>query len=151
MKARRPSFAPGYGIAPDEDGLLDWAWAAERLAAARNYWVVTASADGAPHAAPVWGLWQDGAFVFGTDPSSRKGRNIAANPRVVVHLESGDEVVSLEGEVEYVVARDELLDVYEAKYAVRPAGGPGWCSVRPTRAFAWREEDYPRSATRFDP
>jgi pyridoxine/pyridoxamine 5'-phosphate oxidase len=151
VRARRPSFGPGYGISADEDGLLDWEWAAERLAAARNYWVVTASPRGRPHAAPVWGLWRDGAFVFGTGPESRKGRNIAANPRVVVHLESGDEVVSFEGEVEYVEATDEFLDENEAKYAVRPAGGPGWCSVRPQWALAWRERDYPRSATRFDP
>jgi hypothetical protein len=151
VRPRRPSFAPGYGIAADEDGLLDWEWADERLAAARNYWLTTASPDGRPHAAPIWGIWRDGAFVFGTNPESRKGRNLAANPRVVVHLESGDEVVSLEGDVELVAADEAFLDVYEAKYGVRPPGGPGWYSLRPRRAHAWREHDYPRSATRFDP
>jgi len=36
-------YMPGYGIAgPAEgSGLLHWSWAAERLTAARNYWVAT--------------------------------------------------------------------------------------------------------------
>ena len=54
MKRSRPDFEPGYGISPDEEGMLDWGWAAERLEASRNYWIVTAGADGEPAAAPVW-------------------------------------------------------------------------------------------------
>ena len=81
--------------------MLDWAWADERLAASRNYWIVTADADGRPRAAPVWGVWFDDAVVFGTSPASRKARNLARDPRVVINLESGDEVVILEGEVEH--------------------------------------------------
>jgi hypothetical protein len=36
------------------------------------------------------------------------------------------------------------------KYDYRPEPGEGWYSLAPRRALAWREEDYPRSATRFD-
>ena len=39
---------------------------------------------------------------------------------------------------------------YERKYDFRPNPGEGWYRVRPRRVLAWREEDYPRSATRFD-
>ena len=80
--------------------MLDWSWAVERLVASRNYWIGTADEDGRPRAIPVWGLWFDDSVVFGTNPRSRKGRNLERDPRVVVHLESGDEAVILEGEVE---------------------------------------------------
>jgi pyridoxine/pyridoxamine 5'-phosphate oxidase len=152
MRARRPPFAPGYGIAADDDGLLPWDWVTQRMAAARNYWLATASPEGVPHAAPVWGLWRDGAFWFGTDPASRKGRNLAANARIAVHLESGDEVVSLDGTAEPVEASGQLLEAYEAKYGISPeASAAAWYSVHPRRAFAWLESDFPRTATRFDP
>lgn len=145
----RPAFEPGYGISSDEEGMLDWSWAEERLAASRNYWIVTAGADGEPSAAPVWGVWADGAVYFGTDPRSRKGRNLERDPRVVVHLESGDEVVILHGEVEMSEVEDSILDAYEAKYGYRPPSRQLF-RVRPRRALAWLEADYPKTATRFD-
>src|SRR4051794_40830493 len=93
----RPGMPEGYGISRESDGLLPWSWAEERLEASHNYWIVTASPDGRPHAMPVWGVWTGGALYFATSRASRKGRNLAANPRLVVHLESGDEAVILEG------------------------------------------------------
>jgi PPOX class probable F420-dependent enzyme len=148
-RASRPSF-PGYGIAEAAEGMLPWSWAVERLESARNYWVASVNADGSPHAAPVWGLWRDDAFVFGTSPESRKGRNLRREPRVVVHLESGDEVVILEGRIETVRTDDAFAEAYHAKYDHRPEPGEGWLSLAPARALAWREHDYPQSATRFD-
>jgi Pyridoxamine 5'-phosphate oxidase len=149
VRRRRPEFDRGYGISADEEGMVDWAWAEERLEASRNYWIVTAGADGEPAAAPVWGVWVDGAVYFGTSPRSRKGRNLARDARVVIHLESGDEVVILHGEAEIVEVGDSVLDAYEAKYAYRPAG-PQLYRLRPTRALAWTEVEYPKTATRFD-
>jgi pyridoxine/pyridoxamine 5'-phosphate oxidase len=108
------------------------------------------NADGSPHAAPVWGLWRGDAFVFGTGAESRKGRNLARDPRAVVHLESGDEVVILEGSIATVATDEAFADAYEAKYDHRPEPGEGWLSLSPSRALAWRERDYPQSATRFD-
>ena len=145
----RPSFEPGYGISADEEGMLEWSWADERLAASRNYWIVTASADGASHSVPVWGVWVDGAVYFGTDPNSRKGRNIARDPRIVVHLESGDEVVILHGEVAIAKVGDAVLDAYKAKYGYRPPTKQLF-RLAPRRALAWLEADYPKTATRFD-
>lgn len=129
--------------------MLPWSWATERLAASRNYWIGTAHPDGRPHAAPVWGLWHDDAVVFGTNPESRKGRNIERNPLVVVHLESGDEVVILEGTIDRVEIDDAVADAYKAKYAFRPGLGL-WYRLLPKVAYAWLEHDYPRSATRYD-
>ena len=34
---------------------MTWAEVAERLSAARTYWLGTTTVSGAPHAAPVWG------------------------------------------------------------------------------------------------
>jgi hypothetical protein len=148
-RASRPRF-PGYGITEAAEGMLAWSWAVERLETARNYWVGSVNADGSPHAAPVWALWWDDAVVFGTSPTSRKGRNLAREPRVVVHLESGDEVVILEGRIGTVATDEAFADAYEAKYAHRPDPGEGWLALAPARALAWRERAYPQSATRFD-
>ncbi|MGH2996297.1 MAG: pyridoxamine 5'-phosphate oxidase family protein [Gaiellaceae bacterium] len=130
--------------------MLPWNWAAERLAAGRNYWVATTRPDGRPHAMPVWGVWLDDSVYFGTSPSSRKGMNLARDPRVVVHLESGDDVVILEGEVEDTGIDERVADAYESKYDWRPEpADSGWYRLRPSVAYAWLERDYPRTATRF--
>ena len=143
----------GYGISGAENGQLPWSYVEEQCAASRNYWVCSTRADGRPHAMPVWGLWLDGRVVFSTDPSSLKARNFVARPDVVVHLESGDEVVVVEGRVEAMERglMTAFLDAYEAKYDYRPSGEQteGVYQVRPVRVLAWREKDFPTSATRF--
>jgi pyridoxine/pyridoxamine 5'-phosphate oxidase len=149
VRRRRPDFDAAYGISEGEEGMLPWSWVEERLAASRNYWVVTTGDDGAPSSAPVWGVWAEGAVYFGTSARSEKGRNLARDPRAVVHLESGDEVVILRGEVEIVEVGESILDAYEGKYDHRPPG-KSLFRLRPLRALAWREADYPSSATRFD-
>ena len=136
--------------------MLAWSWAAERLEGARNYWVSTTRPDGRPHAMPVWGIWLDDAFFFGSGRESAKSRNLGANPAIVVHLESGDETVILEGLAERVL--DDVLErrvdeVYWPKYALTPnSSGESdpWFVVRPKRGYAWAERNYPASATQFD-
>jgi hypothetical protein len=150
MRRSRPEFGPKYGISTDAEGMLPWSWADERLGAARNYWIVTAGTDREPSAAPVWGVWTDGAVHFSTSPLSRKGLNLARDPRVVIHLDSGDEVVILHGEVEQYELEDSIADAYEGKYDYRPEPGEGWFKLRPRRALAWLEREYPKTATRFD-
>lgn len=130
--------------------MLEWEWAVERVEQARNYWICSTRADGSPHAAPVWGVWDGEGVVFGTSPDSAKGRNLARDPRVTVHLESGDEVVILEGEVERIAFGEDVLDRYEAKYDIR-LEAPGGFRLRPAVAYAWVESDFPRSATRYTP
>jgi nitroimidazol reductase NimA-like FMN-containing flavoprotein (pyridoxamine 5'-phosphate oxidase superfamily) len=144
--ASRPTFGGGYGVPEGEDGMLPWSWAAERLAQAHNYWVATSG----PHASPVWALWRDESIVFSCGPRSRKARAIARNPSVVVHLESGDEVVIVEGRAEKIEVDDSVIDEYERKYAFRADKGEGWYRVVLRRVLAWTEANYPRDATRFD-
>jgi len=154
-RRRRPPFK-GYGVPDGEDGMVAWGWAVERLEKSRNYWVATTRPDGRPHSMPVWGIWLDGAFFFGSGRASAKSRNLAANPAIVVHLESGDETVILEGLAEPVL--DEALErhvdeVYGKKYDFTPDSSgetDPWFVVRPKRAYAWTESGYPGSATQFD-
>lgn len=155
MSADRPDIPSAYGIALGDEGELEWSWVEERCVATRNYWVCTTRGDGRPHVMPVWGLWLEERIVFSTDPASLKARNFTSRPEVVVHLESGDEVVVIEGRVEVMdrALMPAFLDAYEAKYEYRPSGQQvdGVYQVRPERVLAWREADFPISATRFVP
>jgi pyridoxine/pyridoxamine 5'-phosphate oxidase len=143
----------GYGIATADEGQLAWAWVERECTRARNYWICTTRPDGRPHAMPVWGLWLDEAVVFSTDPASTKARNFSARPDAVIHLESGDEVVVIEGQIEAMEPSllPEFVKRYEKKYSFRPSENEtaGVFILRPTRVLAWREKDFPTSATRF--
>ncbi|MDX1614792.1 MAG: pyridoxamine 5'-phosphate oxidase family protein [Candidatus Promineifilaceae bacterium] len=154
--AQRPSLPASYGISPSASGLLTWDFVDRRLAQARNYWVATTRPDGHPHVSPVWGLWLDHHFYFATGATSRKWRNLMANPALIVHLESGDEVVILEGTAERVLDDDVLTrldEAYEAKYGVNLlAGGEApnpIVALRLHKALAWLESDFPNTATRW--
>jgi general stress protein 26 len=151
-KHSRP-FMPGYGIVGEKEGagLLPWDFVAERMAAAQNYWVSTAGTAG-PHAAPVWGLWHAGALYFSTGVDSRKGRNLAASPQISAHLESGDEVVIFEGRVEEVKDSTVLRSLdkdYKKKYGMLMQGPGQIFKLVASKVFAWREKDFPQSATRW--
>jgi hypothetical protein len=50
----------------------------------RIYWLATVSPDGRPHVRLILGLWLDGAFYFITAETTRKARNLAADPRCVI-------------------------------------------------------------------
>jgi general stress protein 26 len=145
-----------YGIHADEAGMLEWAWADSRLRDSRNYWIVTASPDGQPGAAPIWAVWMDGALWFGVGKTSRKARHLLANPRVIIHLESGDDVVIVEGraEAETEMSRLEpMIALYAAKYEFKPdptEANSLYIRVAPTVVLAWREADFPTTATRFE-
>ena len=158
IQAGRPDMPDGYGLAPvsGPNDLVRWQHVEEQLHTQRNYWISSTRPGGQPHAMPVWGVWMDGAFFFSTDPHSRKGRNLAANPEAVMHLESGDDVVILEGRV--VVLSDPAIlqtvdQAYYAKYQFHLAGDqapPGTVyRLRPRAAFAWLEISFPTSATRW--
>lgn len=106
----------------DDWSPLPWTWAVERLVANRNFWVVTVSAAGRPHSLPVWGVWDEGSdrFVFSGSPNSRKARNLAANPQVVVTVDDTVECVSVEGVARVLEpgdpGREAWIDRYMAKY-----------------------------------
>jgi general stress protein 26 len=142
----------GYTPEGTKPNFLKWEWVTERLERSHNYWVCTTRSDGRPHAAPVWGVWVDGAVIFSTDPSSRKAQNLSANRAVTVHLESGDEVVILEGSIETCKLSKAADDAYNRKYKMRLSEFPGPVGLyrlRPAKVMAWREKDFVTSATKW--
>jgi len=116
-KSSRP-LMPGYGLPAGNKGLLLWAWADERLKKSHNYWITTVKPNGSPHTMVVWGLWQQGRFLFSTGSESRKARNLAQKPNCVVCTEHAHEAVIVEGiaEIADVPARRKFLPKYERKY-----------------------------------
>lgn len=121
--ADRPVI-PEYGIPETLEGILPWEHVIERMKSALNYWIATASPDGRPHATPVWGVWLDGQFYFDGSPRTRRGRNLAKNSAVTVHLESGNDVIILQGDAHEIHGPDNDLAVklaatYASKYADR--------------------------------
>ena len=153
----RPLMPKEYGIKGPKSGsgLIAWENASQKIAVARNYWVGTTRPNGRPQAMPVWGLWLDENFLFSTSRASRKGRNLAQQPYLIVHLESGDDVVILEGlaqEVDDPTLLEKFADAYQAKYQFRPDTGDAknvTYALHPQVAFAWLESDFPGGATRW--
>src|SRR6516225_9252021 len=99
--ASRP-FMPGYGVSKSKKGMLDWNWARERLTKSHNYVIVTARPDGRPHAMGMHGLWFEDAFYFGTGETTRKAKNLAANPNCILVNEALEELVIVEGIAEQI-------------------------------------------------
>ena len=160
-RASRPDM-PGYGLAPEDGGkgLLRWAWARERLERTRNYWLATARPDGTPHLAPVWGVWLDGAFYFSTSPSSRKARNLAANPRCTITADDPRDAVIVEGTVgalDDAVVNGRVVEVYNAKYGWNYEASEPFYVLRPRTVFGFIENsddgpgsgDFSTTATRW--
>lgn len=110
--------------------------------------------SGAPHAAPVWGAVTNGTLHIFTERRTVKARNIAASPRVVVHLESGEDVLIVHGLAEDLgppSAVPHVVAALAAKYT-GPAdrqyladADPDFdvlYAIRPTSAAAWQLADY---------
>ena len=122
-------------------GELSWLWAVERLSSARTYWIATTRPTGQPHSRPIWGVWLDKSFYFST--GSLAAQNLLTLPAITVHLESGSEVVIIEGVAEQVTDTSLLVQVvslYNQKYYwnLDPHQLPGpFYVVRPQVAFGW--------------
>ncbi len=153
---------PGYGIlGPSEgSGLLPWAWAEQRLAASRNYWVVTLWPDGRPHAMPVWGVWdfEHRWLWFSSSLQSRKARNIAADGRCTVATEDADDPVVVEGRAEIVTDAAAISGLisgmhlkYSTDYPVDFLDPTKQATIRviPSWAFALAKGDFIGSPTRW--
>jgi PPOX class probable F420-dependent enzyme len=127
----------------------------QRLRSEQILWLTTVRADGQPQASPVWFLWDGTTLLVFSRPGAQKLRNLAANPRVAVHLESDgagedEDVVTIDATaaVDPGVPPSDQLEGYLAKYE---AGIErlGWTPtqlardfsvairVRPVRIRAW--------------
>ena len=149
---------PGYltGAKSEPGEKMPWSRVEELLETSRNYWVCTTWPNGRPHTAPVWGIWMDGTFQFSTGVRSRKGRNLADNPRTAVHVEAMGEAVILVGVAEEfsdIELLTRFVEAYNPKYewdfvARDLAKSGGVYAVRPERVFSFTE-DLAETATRW--
>ena len=150
---------PGYGLPAGKKGLLPWSWAEQRLKKSHNYWITTVKPDGSPHTMVVWGLWQDGRFLFSTGSKSVKARNLAQNRHCTVCSEHANEAVIVEGtaEIAEVAARRKFLPACERKYKFNMKGmkddilsmkEPVF-AVRPLVVFGFWEKHFVEKSTRW--
>jgi hypothetical protein len=129
-----------YGT-PSDQGLLAWSWVEEQLEAAGTYWLVARN-PGHPHPRPVWGVWH-GQRLHLSVGSPTLLRSIERDPVVTVHLDSGTDVVIVEGTTGRATERGPLSSVFEAynakydwDYDVAQYGA--LIVVQPQRVLAWR-------------
>ena len=143
------------------DNMLSWPEVAACLAAARSYWLCTTTASGAPPAAPVWGVVTGHTLYLYSERRTVKARNLAADPRVVVHLENGEDVVIARGTAEDLGAPSgvpEVVAALSAKYTAEddqqylPDADPHIdvvYAIRAQSAMMWRLADYETSQRRW--
>ena len=143
------------------DEIASWRAVAERLAPERSYWLSTVTADGAPHAAPVWGVIVADVWWFYTERVTVKARNLATDRRVVMHLADGEDVVIVHGHVEDIghpSTRPDVVDAFGAKYSrpgdrpFLPLADPAFdvlYALRPSRAMLWQLDDYEGTQRRW--
>ena len=152
----RPKFPREWHVPNDPKLWITWAHANDKLAREKVYWISTASLQGRPHAAPVWGIWKANRFFFETAPNSTKGRNLSKNQNLVVHVQDGNDTVILEGNARKEKRSEELSELkkdYTRKYQYTP----DWSNersqivfrVEPRIAHAWKAPRMHRSLVKF--
>jgi PPOX class probable F420-dependent enzyme len=119
--------------------LIEWSRVEERLGQGvtqapdtggpnrHTCWLATVNDDGSPHVTGVGALWVDGAFWFETGGDTRKGRNVARDPRCALSVSTQEFDLTVEGTAQRVMDRATV-----AKLAARWAAA-GWpCTVDET-------------------
>jgi nitroimidazol reductase NimA-like FMN-containing flavoprotein (pyridoxamine 5'-phosphate oxidase superfamily) len=156
-KVSRPQFPPGYLENPK--GLLPWSHVERRLTEALHYWLCTVRPNGRPHAVPKWAVYVQGKIYFDGSPETRHARNIAHNPNVVLHLESGEDVIIVEGVAKETgkpaaELAEQIARGYAQKYTswgYTPASSQwdegGLFEIKPHTVIAWTQ--FTEDPTRF--
>jgi PPOX class probable F420-dependent enzyme len=120
-------------------------------------WLATVNPDGSPHVTGIGSVWVSGGFFFETGESSRKGRNLARDPRCSLSVATDEFDLVVEGEAAVVddpalvaelaavwaaegwpASVDESGVALTAAYSAPSAGPPPWRVYRitPRRATA---------------
>jgi PPOX class probable F420-dependent enzyme len=112
-------------------------------------WLATVNADGSPHVTGVGALWVDGSFWFETGQGTRKGRNLARDPRCTLSVATDDFDLIIEGDAAMMTDRatvatmatkwneagwparvDDTGLALTADYSAPSAGPPPWSVYR---------------------
>ncbi|MGH3251100.1 MAG: pyridoxamine 5'-phosphate oxidase family protein [Trebonia sp.] len=143
--------------------LLDWTRIEARLQAGlgqapgdggpdrHTSWLATINPDGSPHVTGVGALWADGYWWFETGRNTRKGRNLARDPRCTLSVAAREFDLVVEGDaapvtdqatVAALAARwaaggwparvDDTGAALTAEYSAPSAGPPPWHVYRLT-------------------
>lgn len=156
----RPRMPEGYGVEQATD-YISWEQVESMLVDSAHYWLSTTRSDGRPHVVPRWGVWLDGRFWYDGSSETIHVKNLGSSGSCVLHLESGKEVVIVEGAS---LAADpigpelggRLAAEYARKYSPDYTPGPdswsdeiagGMRRLVPKRVLAWTE--FPNNLTRF--
>lgn len=125
------------------------------LATERTCRVATTGADGAPHVAPLWFVWDGAALWLNSIVSSRRWADVRGDPRVSVVVDAGEQFtelrgVELRGRAEIVgdvprssdpdpvlVPVEELFGRKYADGAFAADGHHAWLRVRPEAVLTW--------------
>lgn len=118
-------------------------------------WLTTVDDDGAPHTTGIGAAWLDGTWWFETGRTTRKGRNLARDPRCTLAIAIRDFDLVVDGTAEVVtdpstVARlaehwandgwpcrvDESGTALTADFSAPSAGRPPWHVYRITAKSA---------------
>jgi pyridoxine/pyridoxamine 5'-phosphate oxidase len=118
-------------------------------------WLATINADGRPNLNGIGALWHDGAFWFETGSGSRKGRNLARDPRCTLSVATDEFDLVVEGEAQRITDPATVADLaarwaaegwpasvddsgtaITAPYSAPSAGPPPWHVYRLTPATA---------------
>ena len=109
----------------------------------------------------MWGVVTGDTLYLYSERRTVKARNLAADPRVVVHLESGEDVVIVRGTAEDLgtpADMPEVVAALSAKYTGEgdqqylPDADPDFdvvYAIRPQSAMMWRLADYEASQRRW--
>ena len=112
--------------------ILDWATIQNRLDAGipqapgssgpsrHTCWLTTINADGSPHVTGVGALWVHGSFWFETGERTRKGRNLARDPRCALSIAAQEFDLVVEGTASKITDQ-ETVAAMAARWAAE-----GW-------------------------
>jgi PPOX class probable F420-dependent enzyme len=143
--------------------LLEWSKIEERLGQGltqapdaggpnrHTCWLATINPDGSPHVTGIGALWAESTFWFETGRNTRKGRNIARDPRCTLSVATQEFDLVVEGRADLITdpttvaamaARwaaggwpatvDETGSALTAEYSAPSAGRPPWFVYRIT-------------------
>ena len=132
-------------------------------------WLATMNGDGSPHVTGVGALWVAGTFYFTTGERTRKGRNLARDPRCSLSLATDEFDLVVDGNAALVddpavvadtagrwadqgwpASPDKTGIALTAEYSAPSAGAPPWRVYRlPPRQATVVLAAAPGGATRW--
>ena len=114
-----------------------------------THWLATINPDGRPHVTGIGAIWVDDAFWFETGEGTRKGKNLARDPRCTLSIATQEFDLVVDGEARRVTDPPTVAAMAErwadggwparvddtgvaltAEYSAPSAGPPPWIVYR---------------------